>query len=278
MGEALIAAFNFEFINDTLTGGRQPRISSYFSNSLLGLQPGPAQGRVRDLLTPFADTLLPGAIEGYALPVSDGSARNRKNIRAAMALFEQAGFSVADGKMTAPDGSPFTFEVLLRQGDQENQAIMDIYMNALERLGIEVAVTTVDDAQYTERVAQYDFEMTYYRIGLSLSPGNEQKLYWGSAGVEAEGTRNWMGMNSPAAEAMIEEILGARSREDFIAATRALDRILTSGRYFIPLYQWPYSNVAHARELTFPDTLPIYGDWLGFLPEVWWWQAAGSSD
>ncbi|MGH1577133.1 extracellular solute-binding protein [Planktotalea sp.] len=270
--DALIHAFNFEFVNDTLTGGRQPRISSYFSNSVLGMETGAATGKVADLLAPYKEDLLPGAIEGYTLPVSDGSARNRKNIRKAMALLKDAGFSVQDGKMIGPDGKPLTFEVLLRQGNQENQSIMDIYTQALDRLGIKVKITATDDAQYTERTASYDFDMTYYRIGLSLSPGNEQFLYWGSEGVEGPGRRNWMGMNVPAAEAMVDAILAARSQEDFIAATRALDRILISGRYFIPLYQWPYSNVAHAKELTFSETLPIYGDWSGFLPEVWWWE------
>lgn len=270
--EALIHAFNFEFINDTLTGGRQPRITSYFSNSVLGLEDGPAEGRVAELLAPFASDLLPGTIEGYTLPVSDGSARNRGNIRKAMGLLQEAGYTVQDGEMTGPDGTQLSFDVLLRQGDAENQAIMDIYLNALARLGIAAKIETTDDAQYTERTVNYDFDMTYYRIGLSLSPGNEQKLYWGREGVDQPGRRNWMGMDVPAAEAMIDAILAARSQEDFIAATRALDRILIAGRYFIPLYQWPYSNVAHARELKYPETLPIYGDWSGFLPEVWWWD------
>ncbi|MEP5152533.1 extracellular solute-binding protein [Planktotalea sp.] len=270
--EALIHAFNFEFVNDTLTGGRQPRITSYFSNSILGMEDGPATGRVAELLEPFKDQLLDGALEGYTLPVSDGSARNRKNIRAAMNLLKDAGYTVQDGKMVNAAGEQLSFDVLLRQGNQENQAIMDIYTQSLERLGIDVNISATDDAQFTERTATYDFDMTYYRIGLSLSPGNEQYLYWGSEGVDQPGRRNWMGMNMPAAEAMVDEILGAQSQEDFIAATRALDRILISGRYFIPLYQWPYSNVAHAAELKYSDTLPIYGDWSGFLPEVWWWD------
>ena len=270
--DAMIHAFNFEFINDTLTGGRQPRITSYFSNSILGLEQGKASGKVAALLEPYAGDLLPGALEGYELPVSDGSARNRKNIRAAMKLLQEAGYSVTDGKMVDANGTQLSFEVLLRQGNQENQAIMDIYSQALKRLGIDVRISATDDAQYSERTASYDFDMTYYRIGLSLSPGNEQYLYWGSEGVEQPGRRNWMGMNVPAAEAMVDSILSAQSQEDFIAATRALDRILIAGRYFIPLYQWPYSNVAHAKELTYPETLPIYGDWLGFLPEVWWWE------
>ena len=270
--DAMIHAFNFEFINDTLTGGRQPRIGSYFSNSVLGMQAGFATGKVAALLQPYKDTLLPGALEGYELPKSDGSARNRKNIRRAMALLKDAGYSVQDGKMMNAQGEQLAFDVLLRQGNQENQSIMDMFSQSLERLGIKANISTTDDAQYTERTANYDFDMTYYRIGLSLSPGNEQYLYWGSEGVETPGRRNWMGMNVPAAEAMIDEILGARSQDDFVAAARALDRILITGRYFIPLYQWPYSNVAHAKELRFPETLPIYGDWLGFLPEVWWWQ------
>lgn len=270
--DAMIHAFNFEFINDTLTGGRQPRITSYFSNSVLGLRPGFATGRVAKLLEPYAKDLLPAAIETYNLPVSNGSERNRKNIRIAMNLLKEAGYSVVDGEMVDADGVQLSFEVLLRQGDQENQAIMDIYLNALARLGIKANISTTDDAQYTERTATYDFDMTYYRIGLSLSPGNEQYLYWGSEGVDAPGRRNWMGMNVPAAEAMIDNILGAQTQEDFVAATRALDRILMSERYFIPLYQWPFSNVAHAKELKFSETLPIYGGWLGFLPEVWWWD------
>lgn len=270
--EALIHAFNFEFVNDTLTGGRQPRITSYFSNSVLGMEAGPATGRVAELLEPYKDQLLEGALEGYTLPVSDGSARNRKNIRTAMKLLQAVGYSVQDGKMVNGAGEPLTFEVLLRQGNQENQAVMDIYTQSLERLGIDVKISTTDDAQFTERTANYDFDMTYYRIGLSLSPGNEQYLYWGSEGVDQPGRRNWMGMNVPAAEAMVDNILGAQSQDDFIAATRALDRILISGRYFVPLYQWPSSNVAHAKQLKHTQTLPIYGDWAGFLPEVWWWE------
>ncbi len=133
-------------------------------------------------------------------------------------------------------------------------------------------ISTTDDAQYAERTASYDFDMTYYRIGLSLSPGNEQYLYWGSEGVEAQGRRNWMGMNVPAAEAMVDNILGAQSQEDFIAATRALDRVLTAGRYVIPIWSFDKGRIAHVRELQFPDTLPISGDRTGFMPEVWWYQ------
>lgn len=270
--DALIHAFNFEFINETLTGGEQPRITSYFSNSVLGMQDGPASGRVRDFLEPYADDLLPGALEGYALPVADGSARNRKNIAAAMDLFEQAGWTVQDGQMKDANGTAFTFEILLSQGSSENQSIIDLYTQALERLGIFPTVTTVDNAQYKERTNNYDFGMTYYRVGVSLSPGNEQRLYWGADGVTEPGTKNWMGMASPAAEAMIDKLVNSESREDFVAAVRALDRVLTTGRYVIPIYQFNISRVAHAKELKYPDHIPMYGDWIGWQPDVWWYE------
>lgn len=270
--DAMLHAFNFEFINETMTGSKQPRISSYFSNSVLGMREGPAEGRVRDLLEPFADDLLPGALEGYSLPVSDGSERNRGNIRTAISLMEDAGYTIEEGTMLTPDGAPYTFEIVLSQGSAENEAIIDLFLQSLERMGIFPTVTTIDSAQYRERTQNYDFDMTYYRRGLSLSPGNEQYLYWGCDGVGEPGTRNWMGMCSPAAEAMIDTIVNSTTRDDFLAATRALDRILTTGRYVIPIYQWNISRVAHAKELKYPEELPIYGDWIGWQPNVWWWE------
>ena len=271
--EALIQAFNFEFINRTLTGGVQPRITSYFSNSVLGMTPGtPAEGREQALLAPFADSLLPGALEGYALPVSDGSEANRKGIREATRLLEEAGWTVQNGVLTNAAGTPFAFDILLVQGEDDMLSIANIYIEALRRLGIAVTVTSVDSAQYKERTNAYDFDMTHYIRSLSLSPGNEQTLYWGSAGVTEPGTRNWMGMNSPAAEAMIKTLLTATDPEEFTAATRALDRVLTSGRYVVPIWYSDVSRIAHAKQLHYPDQLPIYGDWLGFQPDVWWYQ------
>ena len=271
--EALIQAFNFEFINRTLTGGVQPRITSYFSNSVLGMTPGtPAEGREQALLAPFADSLLPGALEGYALPVSDGSEANRKGIREATRLLEEAGWTVQNGVLTNAAGSPFAFDILLVQGQDDMLSIANIFIEALRRLGIAVTVTSVDSAQYKERTNAYDFDMTHYIRSLSLSPGNEQTLYWGSAGVTEPGTRNWMGMNSPAAEAMIKALLTATDPEEFTAATRALDRVLTSGRYVVPIWYSDVSRIAHAKQLHYPDRLPIYGDWLGFQPDVWWYK------
>lgn len=270
--EALLAAFNFEYINEAVNGNVQPRITSYFSNSPLGMREGPATGRVAELLAPYGDSLLPGALEGYELPKSDGTPRNRKNLARAMALMEEAGWQVKDGVMQNAAGEPFEFEILLKQGSSEEQSIGDIYVKALERLGIKAHTTVVESAQYKERTDAYDFDMAFYQRGLSLSPGNEQMLYWGSRGVSEPGTRNWMGVNSPAAEAMIEKMLNSESHDDFVAAVRALDRVLTSGRYVIPFYQWNVSRIAHVKELKYPDNMPIYGDWIGWQPDVWWYE------
>lgn len=271
--EALITAFNFELVNKTLNGGAQPRIQSYFSNSPLGMVPGtPAEGRVADLLAPFKDTLLPGALEGYTLPAGDGSEANRGAIRAATALLEEAGWTVQDGVLKNAAGEPFTFEILITNGADDIINAATIYVEGLKRLGIEARVTTVDSAQYKERTTNYDFDMTHYIRSLSLSPGNEQTLYWGSAGVTEPGTRNWMGMNSPAAEAMIATMVAAKENTEFVAAVQALDRVLTTGRYVIPIWYSDVSRLAHRKELKYPERLPLYGDWPGFQPEVWWYQ------
>jgi peptide/nickel transport system substrate-binding protein len=271
--EALIDAFNFELVNQTLNGGALPRIQSYYGNSELGAKSGtPAEGKVLALLTPFKDQLLPGAIDGYALPVSDGSEANRANLRKATKLLEEAGWTVQDGVLKNAAGEPFAFEILLQNGTDDIIAVANIYIEALKRLGIEAKLTTVDSAQYKERTTAYDFDMTHYIRSLSLSPGNEQMLYWGSAGVTEPGTRNWPGINSPAAEAMIQTMLASTDREDFVAAVQALDRVLISGRYVIPIWYADVAHIAHAKQLHFPKKLPIYGDWLGFMPEVWWYQ------
>ncbi len=271
--DALIHAFNFEHVSEIITGGADPRIASFFSNSVLGMRDGPAEGRVRALLAPFAEHLLPGALEGYALPVSDGSSANRANMRAAANLLAEAGWEPDDaGRLRNADGEPFRFSMLLRQGASEMRAIMDIYAEALRRLGADVTITTVDSAQYTARLQEYDFDMTHMVRSLSLSPGNEQWLYWGSSAADQPGTRNLMGARNPAIDAMIEALLTSTEQEEFVAAARALDRVLTTDRYVVPLWFAQVSRLAHDRRLRFPETIPIYGDWLGFQPELWWFE------
>ena len=270
--DAMIQAFNFEFINETMTGSAQPRITSYWSNSPLGMSDGPATGRVLEFLQPFADDLTPGTIEGYTLPVADGSERNRAGTAKALEMMEAAGWTVQDGVMKNADGEPFTFEILLKSGSSENAAIIDMFSQSLGRIGITPNVVSTDSAQFKERTDSFDFDMTYYRRGVSLSPGNEQYAYYGMDAADTDGSRNLMGVRSPAVDAMIERLLTSESQDDFVSAVKALDRTLTAGRYVIPIYQWNISRLAHVKELKFPKTLPIFGDWPGWQPDVWWWQ------
>ena len=270
--DALIHAFNFEFINDTMTGNRQPRITSYFSGSQLAMRPGPATGRVAGLLAPFADQLPPDTLSGYELPTSDGSARNRRNFRKALDLFEDAGWQVVDGRMQNANGNPLTLTILLRQGDSQNKAIIDMYRPTLEQLGITVNLDLVDNAQYTQRVNAFDFHITDFRRALSLSPGNEQTLYWGSAAADQQGSRNLMGLKSPAVDAMIAAMLTAQGQDDFTAAARALDRVLTASRLVIPIWTYAVGRIAHKRALRYPGVVPIYGDGAEWMPALWWYE------
>ena len=278
--QAMIEAFNFRFINATLNGGKDRRITSYFANSGLAMQPGPAAGKVADLLEPFAADLPPGTLEGYTLPEGSDRVLDRTGLRRAIALLSEAGWTVQEGVLKNAEGRPFAFEILLNQSGtsmrtaSETQQIADIYVQALRNLGMQVRITLLDAAQFVQRTNEFQFDMTWYERALSLSPGNEQLLYWGSDAADQPGSRNWMGMKSPAAEAVIAAMVNARSEADFTAAVRALDRILTAGRYVIPAGFSPVSRLAHAADLRYPaETTPLYGDWPGFMPELWWQEA-----
>ena len=269
--DAMLLAFNFEFINDAMTGGAQPRITSYFSNSPLAMTDGPAEGRVAEFLAPYEADLLPGALEGYTLPQGDDTERNRAGVAAALSRLEEAGWTVGpDGALRDAAGQAFAFEVLLESGSSENASIVDIYVQSLERLGMAVTVTSVDSAQYKERTDAYDFDMTTFRRAVSLSPGNEQTLYWGSSSADEPGGRNLMGARSPAIDGLIQTLLTSEDEADFVAATQALDRVLTTGRYAIPFYQWNVARIAHDASLRYPETIPLMGDFGNWQPDVWW--------
>ena len=270
--EALMLAFNFESINDVLTGGAQPRISSYFSGSELAMQSGPATGRVAELLAPFETELLPGALDGYELPESDGTQRNRRAIRAALKLLQEAGFEAQDGKMRGPDGTELALNLLLDKNNANDQAIADLYTQGLKRLGIAVNIDRVDNAQFTERRSRFDFDLISFRRALSLSPGNEQRFYWGSKAADEDGSRNLPGIRSDAVDAMIDHMLSTSERAEFIAAVRALDRVLMSGRYVIPFSQYDKDRIAHIAQMKPPPRSPIYGDGPEFMPQHWWWE------
>jgi peptide/nickel transport system substrate-binding protein len=234
------------------------------------MEPGPANAEVAEMLAPFKDILPEDTIQGYALPVSDGSARNRAGIRAAMQALEDADFTAQDGTMRNNAGKPLSFAILLSKGSTENMAIAELYIQALKRLGIEATVDAVDDAQFVARNNEFDFDMAIFRRALSLSPGNEQRYYWGSEAADQPGSRNLMGVKSPAIDALIDRMVGAKSTQEFTTATRALDRVLTAGRYVIPFWQFTQDRIAHIAALKYPGHVPLYGDGPNYMPEVWW--------
>ena len=273
--EAMIELFNFDFINQTVTGGAAPRITSYFSNSPFSMQPGkPAEGAVLALLDPFKADLLPGTIDGYALPESDGTAQNRPGLRRALALLEEAGWTIGDdGILRNADGTPLAFEILLTIGFFNDTATTEIYTEALKNAGIEAKVTMLDSAQMKTRTDTFDFDMTYILRTMSLSPGNEQNLYWSSSAADTEGSRNWMGVKSPAIDATVAAMLAARTEEDAATAAQALDRLLTAGRYVVPFWFADRNLIVHRKELKQPATVQLYGDWgNSYLPAQWWYE------
>ena len=273
--QALIDSFNFEFINATINGGTEPRARSWFWNSDLAMGDGPADPAVRALLAPFAASLPPDALDDLALPVSDGSEANRAGLRRAARLLEEAGWTVTAGRRVNAAGEPMAFEILVPIGGAEMRAVVTIWVRALDRLGIAARLVAVDDAQMTARLRDYDFDITPITRANSLSPGIEQLLYWGRGGVTQPGTRNIAGVDSPAVEAMIARLLAARDPGDFRTAVRALDRALMAGRHVIPMWFADRSRLAHDRRLHHAtDRQPVYGDAAGFLPDIWWWQAA----
>jgi peptide/nickel transport system substrate-binding protein len=271
--QAMIEVFNFEYVNGVLNGDALPQITSYFSNSPLGMLEGPAEGQVAELLNAYGRELLPGTLEGYEMPSGTAEVSDRRALRRAIGLLEEAGYTVGDdGKLVGPDG-PVSFEILLPQGSSEVQSVVDIYLEALGRIGLTPSVATADSAQFKERQTAFDFDMIWYAWGLSLSPGSEQRNYWGSDAAATQGSRNMMGTTDPAIDAMIGAMLQSDSRDSYVAAVRALDRVLTAGRYVVPVWHNPVSYIAHDAKLRYKtDHVPIYGDWIGFQPDIWWME------
>lgn len=262
--QALDLAFDFEWVNRSLLFGAYRRIASSFDNSELAAHgpPTPAEAR---LLAPWRDR-IPDAIwrYGYRPPVA-ADERNRTNLERAQALLKAAGYEVRDGRLVhARSGRPFAFEILLANPNHERLAL--VYARMLTRLGIQASVRTVDPTQYEARREQFDFDVIVHAWGNSLSPGNEQAFYWGSAAADDPGSRNYPGVRDPAIDTMIATLIQARTREDLVAAARALDRLLMAGRYVVPLYYSPEDWLAWRSSLRMPDRLPRYG----YSVETWW--------
>jgi peptide/nickel transport system substrate-binding protein len=264
--EAVGLLFDFEWVNHNFFFDRYKRTASYFEGSELAFRGQPADAHERALLAPFAKDVRPDVMDGtWAPPVTDGSGRDRETLKRALDLLDAAGFelvkTVLRDKQTK---KPFAFEFLVTTKEQERLAIA--FSGHLKRAGITLRVRVVDAVQYDRRRISYDYDMIEYRWDQSLSPGNEQAFYWGAAAADEQGTRNYMGVKSPAIDTMIAALLKARERGEFVSAVRALDRLLISGFYVVPLFHLPAQWVARWTAIEHPKTISLFG----YLPETWW--------
>jgi peptide/nickel transport system substrate-binding protein len=264
--EAILQLFDFEWINRTYFFSLYKRTASYFDGCDLSAHGVPANARERELLAPFSGVVRADIMDGsWTPPVTDGSGLDRTPLRRAFTLLAQAGYELKGTELVnRASGKPLTFEILTTTRDQERLALA--FVRNLKRAGINAQVRSVDATQFERRRIGFDFDMMDYRWEQSLSPGNEQSFYWGSAAADQQGSRNYMGVKLPAVDAMIAAMLSATSREDFVAATRALDRVLLSGFYVVPLYFPPKQWVARWTRIEHPSRTSLFG----YLPETWW--------
>jgi peptide/nickel transport system substrate-binding protein len=267
--EAIFSLFDFEWINHGYFFDLYHRTAGYFDGSELSAHGRPADAREKTLLAPFPDTVLPHVLDGtWSPPVSDGSGRDRRMLKRALDLMTAAGYELRGTELVQrKTGVPFTFEILVKERDDERLALL--FSQSLKRAGMVARIRVVDAVQYEGRRLTYDFDMIENRWDQSLSPGNEQAFYWGSAAADQPGTRNYMGIKSAAVDAMIAALLQARGREDFVAAVRALDRLLISGFYTIPLFHLPDQWIVRWTRIARPATTSLSG----YLPETWWSEA-----
>jgi peptide/nickel transport system substrate-binding protein len=264
--EAVLELFDFEWINHNYFFDLYARTASYFDGCELSAHGTPANAREKELLAPFAGAVREDIMQGkWAPPVTDGSGRDRAPLRRAFDLFAKAGYGLKGTQLVhRASGRPFTFEILTTTREQEKLAL--VYVRSLKRAGIDAHVRTIDATQFERRRINFDFDMMEYRWEQSLSPGNEQLFYWGSAAADQPGSRNYMGVKSKAIDTMIAAMLKATERDDFVAATRALDRVLLSGFYVVPLYFPPKQWVARWTRIEHPLKTSLFG----YLPETWW--------
>ncbi|MBN8919176.1 MAG: ABC transporter substrate-binding protein [Rhizobiales bacterium] len=284
--QALNYAFDFEEINKTMFFGQYVRIDSYFMGTELAWnwRPDPQSGAAPDVV-PAAENGLPQGRELEILetvrdqvppevfttpfrnPTGTGPEAMRANLREAMRLLKEAGYEIRNRRLVnARTGEPLTIEFLLSEPTFERVALF--LKPSLERLGIEMTVRTVDDSQYENRLRSWDFDVVVGSWPQSLSPGNEQRTFWGSAAADQPGSRNFAGIRSPAVDKLIDRIIFAKDRAELVAATRALDRVLLWGHYVIP--QWTYGKMRTARWDRYgrPETMPVYG--AAAFPTIWW--------
>lgn len=266
--EALGMVFDFEWINAKLFSGLYTRTKSFFDDSGLSSVGRPANAAERKLLAAYPGAVAPDVMAGTRVPpVTDGSGAGRSGAKAALALLEQAGYRL-DGGFLKKDGVPLTFEIMVKDRNQERLALS--YQAGLRRIGVDATVRLVDEVQYQRRRQKFDFDMMIGSWLASASPGNEQRSRWGSASASQEASFNLAGAKNPAIDGLIGAMVSASSREDFFDVVRAYDRVLLSGVYIVPLFHAPDEWVASKITLAHPATSPHYGAPATATFDSWW--------
>jgi microcin C transport system substrate-binding protein len=263
-------AFNFEEMNKQLFFGSYARIASYFQGTDLAAT-GLPTGRELELLEAVKDK-VPAELfkKPYTNPVNGTPEAVRDNLREAVRLFKEAGYEIRDQQLVnAKTGEQLSVELLA--ADPNFERVYLFYKPSLDRLGINTTVRTIDEAQYENRLRNWDFDITTYGWVESLSPGNEQRGNWGSQAADQSGSENIGGIKNPAVDAMIDQVIYAKNRPDLEAAVKALDRILLWNFYVVPQWSYSYSRVARWDRFSHPDPLPHFG--VSAFPTVWWWDA-----
>lgn len=268
---ALILLFDFPQINRMLLQGAYRRIESYFDHSDLAAK-GPATEAERMLLAPFRNAVRDEILaQGWVPPAGDDPSAARRNRSAALALLREAGYRLEAGRLVRKaDRAPLAFELLLTNAAEIRIALA--WRAALARAGIAMEIRIVDSAQFEMRRQSFEFDVTSFRWSGTLSPGNEQIFRWGSPAADSPGSYNVAGIKSAAVDAMIGHVLKAESREELRTAVRALDRVLLSGAYVIPLFYLPYDRIAHRAALKRPARPTLWGFDPLATPLLWWWD------
>jgi len=265
-------ALDFEEMNKQLFFGQYKRITSYFDGTELASS-GLPQGEELAILEPLRDKVPPEVFTTvYSNPVGGNPNAVRSNVREGLKLLREAGWVIDEKTQKLANqktGEPLTVELLSDQPVYER--INLFYKPGLERLGVGVAIRTIDDAQYENRLRNRDFDIIIHAWPESLSPGNEQRGYWSSAAADQNGSQNYIGIKNPAIDALIERVIYAKSRAELVAATRALDRVLLWNHYVVPQWNYPKQRTARWDRFGRPDKMPEYG--AAAFPTIWWWDA-----
>jgi microcin C transport system substrate-binding protein len=264
-------AYDFEEMNKQIFFNQYKRINSYFYGTELASS-GLPQGEELAILETIRDKVPPEVFTTpYSNPVGGNQEAVRANLREGLRLMKEAGYEIRNTKLVNAKGEPLSVELLIQSTDPGQERYVLFYKPSLERLGVTVTVRAVDDAQYENRVRQRDFDMTTDLWGQSLSPGNEQRDFWGSPAADIPGSRNAVGIKNPAVDALIERVIFAKNRGELVAATHALDRVLLWNHYVVPQFTYTFQRAARWDRFAHPEKLPIYG--AAAFPTIWWWDA-----